>query len=404
MTERLYYTDAWLRQFSATVVAIEDDGTRVYLDRSAFYPTSGGQPHDTGRLHGAAVVDVIDEEERIAHVCETAVVCAVGETVDGVIDWDRRFDHMQQHSGQHLLSALLADAFGWHTVSVHFGAETNTVDVTASDFDSATIAEIERRANVLIAENHAVRVSFEDAAGATGLRKASDRIGILRIVTIDGIDRGACGGTHVAQTGAIGGMLLRRAERTKGNTRIEFVCGLRAVARARADAALLTRASRLFSASPEALPALVETQLQRTTELERDRKRLTGELAVFQARSLFEAGTPNAAGVRFVQLPPVEGPVRDAEALVHALLRVGACVAVAQSPSTGGILLGASELSGTDAGACLRAALAPIGGRGGGSPRVAQGNLPDPADLPQVLLALGFRAELPIPSAPPTHQ
>jgi alanyl-tRNA synthetase len=403
MTDRLYYTDAWLRQFSAAIVALEDEGKRVYLDRTAFYPTSGGQPHDTGRLQGVVVVDVIDEGERVAHVCETAVASVVGAAVDGVIDWDRRFDHMQQHTGQHLLSALLADTYGWPTVSVHFGMETNTVDVAAGDIDLATIAEIERRANVLIAEDHAVRVSFEDAASATGLRKASDRTGILRIVTIDGIDRGACGGTHVAQTGSIGGMLLRRAERTKGNTRLEFVCGLRAVARARADAALLTRAARLFSASPEALPTLVETQLQRTTELERDRKRLTGELAVFQARSRFEASTPNAAGVRFVQLPSVDGPVREAEALVHALLAIGDCVAVVRSPSTGGVMLGASESSGIDAGATLRAALVPIGGRGGGSPRVAQGNLPDPADFPQVLLALGFRAELPIPSAPPTH-
>ena len=390
MTERLYYEDAWLQRFSAMVVALEDEGRRVYLDRSAFYPTSGGQPHDTGRLGAATVVDVLDEDERVAHICDTAVGYAVGDTVECAIDWDRRFDHMQQHSGQHLLSALLADAYGWHTVSVHFGAEINTVDVTAGEIDAGAIVEIERRANVLIAQNHAIRVSFEDAAITTGLRKASDRTGILRIVTIDGIDRGACGGTHVSETGAIGGILLRRAERTKGNTRVEFVCGLRGVARARADAALLARSARLFSAAPEALPALVEAQLQRTTELERERKRLTGELAVFQAQSLFETCAPNAAGVRFVRLSPMDGPVRDAEARVHALLALGACVVLAVSSSTHGVLLGASEASGIDAAAALREALKQVGGRGGGTARLAQGAAGDSLSLAAVVRSLGF--------------
>jgi len=390
MTERLYYADAWLRTFSATVVAMEDDGKRVYLNRSAFYPTSGGQPHDTGRLHSATVIDVVDEQERIAHVCESAVGCAVGDTVECAIDWERRFDHMQQHSGQHVLSALLADAYGWPTVSVHFGAETNTVDVAASDIDAQAIAEIERRVNVLIAEGHTIRASFEDAASAAGLRKASDRTGLLRIITIDDVDRSACGGTHVAQTGAIGSMLLRRAERTKGNSRIEFVCGLRAVARARADSALLTRAARLFTASPEALPTLVESQLQRTVELERERKRLTSELAVFQARELFDATEPNVAGVRFVKLPPMDGPVKSAEVRVQALLTLGPCVVLAVSPSTHGIMLGTSEASGVDAGAALRDALQSVGGRGGGTSRLAHGAAGDMLSLDSVVRTLGF--------------
>src|SRR5512142_1795825 len=125
MTERLYYTDSYLRRFDAKVVDRSDDGRRVYLDRSAFYPTSGGQPHDLGTLEGIAITDVVDEDERVAHVL--AAPLPAGDGVRGEIAWERRFDHMQQHTGQHLLSAVLADLFGYNTVSVHFGADLATL-------------------------------------------------------------------------------------------------------------------------------------------------------------------------------------------------------------------------------------------------------------------------------------
>ena len=181
MTDRLYYHDARLDHFTAVVVDIADDGRRIVLDRTAFYPTSGGQPHDLGTLGGIAVVDVIDEEERIAHCLAEPLGVPVGSMLVGVIDTARRFDHMQQHTGQHLLSALLSDDFGWPTLSVHFGDDTNTVDVACDDFDPAWLADIERRANALIVRNRRVLVSFEHAATAAGLRKPSDRDGELRI-------------------------------------------------------------------------------------------------------------------------------------------------------------------------------------------------------------------------------
>ena len=390
MTERLYYTDAHLAEFSATVVSIEGEGRHVVLDRTAFYPTSGGQLHDLGRLGEAAIVDVIDEEDRIVHVCAEPVGWAVGDRVEGRIDWIRRFDHMQQHSGQHLLSALLADAYGWPTVSVHFGDVTNTVDVAAGDIEPGLMAGIEQRVNRLAAEDRDITVSFEDAASASGLRKPSDRDGQLRIVTIDGIDRSACGGTHVDSTGQIGSMLLRRVERTKGNTRIEFVCGLRAVARARADAALLTAASRVFTASPDDLPSLAEAQQRRVADLERERKRLVADLSRFEAQQRWNEAPVDQQGVRRIRLPALDGAVRDAEPLVQALVALGQCVVVALSPSTGGVMLGASEGSGVDAGQALRAALQSVGGRGGGSPRVAQGSVPDKLQIESVAQALGF--------------
>ncbi len=392
MTERLYYTDATLLQFSATVTAVERDGRHLILDRTAFYPTSGGQPFDVGHIDIAPVVDVIDDDERIVHVLATPFAGSVGTVVSGQVDATRRFDHMQQHSGQHLLSALLADVYGWPTVSVHFGDVLNTVDVAAANVTPEQLVEIEQRVNRLAAEDHAITVTFEDAATASGLRKPSDRVGVLRIVNISGLDRSACGGTHVSSTGAIGGILLRRVERTKGNTRIEFVCGLRAVARARSDAAILSAAARLFTAAPEELPNLIAAQQARLADLDREHKRLIGELAGFHARVLWAEAPVSDDGVRRIVLSPVDGAVRDAEPLVRALLAMGSCLVFVASPSTNSLLLGASESSGVDAGQLLRTALQAVGGKGGGSPRLAQGALTDMLMVADVRRVCGFPA------------
>lgn len=388
MTHRLYYTSQRLTGFSATIVALEHDGTHVILDRTAFYPTSGGQPYDTGVLGGIPVVDVIDEDDREVHICAAPVAYNVGDTIEGVINWQRRFDHMQQHTGQHLLSAHLADQYGWPTLSVHFGDTSSTIDVTASDIPPNLVEAVEVEVNLLAAQNRAVTVAFEHAEAAVGLRKASNRSGELRIVTIDGIDRSACGGTHVSNTGEIGAIMLRRAERTKGHVRLEFICGARAVSRARNDAQLLGAVARLFTAAPESVPALVETQQQRVTELERDRKRLQGELATYHAQALWDASAPDGSGVRRIQLPAYATPVKDADTMVQALLAIGPCVVLALSPTTGGVMLGASDGSGVNAGAVLKSYLQSVGGRGGGSPRVAQGNIPGAFDVEAIAHAL----------------
>lgn len=388
-TLRLYYDDATLARFSATVTATANDGRVVYLDRTAFYPTSGGQPHDLGTLADVPIVDVVDEDTRVAHHLAEPLGLPVGAMVVSQVDMARRVDHMQQHTAQHLLSALLTDHYGWPTVSVHFGDDYSTVDVACADgIDGEELARIEHKANSMALENHEVTVTYEDAATATGLRKASERDGTLRIITIEGLDRSACGGTHVARTGEIGAILLRRAERTRGNTRIEFVAGYRAVRRARADADLLARAARPLSAAPADLPMLVEQQQARLSELERERKRLASELAVHEAQALWDAATI-AGDVRRIR-HETTGAVKDADPLVQQLLARGSCVVLVTNTPTGGVLLAASADSGVDAGQALRPALQAAGGRGGGSPRVAQGAVASPSALPALIAALGF--------------
>ena len=370
MTTRLYYKDAYLTDFDATIVEVADGGRRVYLDQTALYPTSGGQLYDTGMLGASRVVDVIDEDARIAHLLD-APLAAVSGTVKGRVDWPRRFDHMQQHTGQHLLSAVLEDLFGWKTVSVHFGADASTLDVDADAVSRERLTRAADRANQIVVDNRAVSVSFEDAASAAGLRKPSDRTGDIRIVTIEDVDRSACGGTHVRATGEIGGLLLRRTEKVKQGTRIEFVAGMRAVARARADFAALSAIAHALSSSVDEASGIVEAKLAAAQESESARRKLMKELDVYQARERYDATAPDSRGVRRVIERRESGTLDDVRGLAHAVCALPRSAFV--GAAAGAMIVGASEDSGLTAGDVLKAALAAAGGRGGGSPRMAQG-------------------------------
>jgi alanyl-tRNA synthetase len=385
MTERLYYTDARLTEFTARVTEVA--GTRVYLDRTAFYPTSGGQPFDVGTLGDIRVVDVVDEDARIAHVLETSARLAVNDEVKGRIDWTRRFDHMQQHTGQHLLSAVFEELFGHKTVSVHFGPESATLDLDAPLLSRERALKAERRANEIVFENRSVRVTFEDAATATGLRKQVDRTGELRIVEIEGIDRSACGGTHVGGTGEIGAVMVRRVEKYKQAARVEFICGWRALARTRADFDALTAIAGSLTAAIDEVPALVAAQTARVKDSETEARKRGEELAKYQARERYDAAAAGPDGVRrIIETAPSMDPLR---AMAQAVAALPKAVYVGSVASPPGIVYAASADSGVNAGEALKAALGANGGRGGGSPRVAQGTVPDVAALQRVLSVLG---------------
>jgi alanyl-tRNA synthetase len=271
MTERLYYADAFLRDFSAQVVDIREasraDGVSLWqiaLDRTAFYPTSGGQPCDTGTLTATsrtgAVLEVpiesVEEEngeDDAAHVWHfTRKPLTAGTAVQGAIDWPRRLDHIQQHSGQHLLSAVFARELGAQTVSFHLGNTTSTIDLSGGPIANHSLARVERIANEIIAEDRAVTIRIVDRAEAEqlltagSLRKLPEREGPIRLIEIADCDLNACGGTHVRSTGQIGSLLLRSTERVSRGLRVEFVCGLRAVTAARHDLTLLGSARCTF--------------------------------------------------------------------------------------------------------------------------------------------------------------
>jgi alanyl-tRNA synthetase len=373
VTERLYYTDCYLTQFDAQILSVTGEGLRVVLDRTAFYPTSGGQLFDLGELGGARVVEVIDAGETVEHVLASPIGAG---SVQGKIDWERRFGFMQQHTGQHLLSAVFHELYGYGTASVHLGEEGGTVELAAGTVSERQLREAEARANAVIVENRAVALGFEE--NPEGLRKASERTGPLRIVTIEGLDKSACGGTHVRRTGEIGALLLRRTEKIRGNTRVEFVCGGMAVRRARMDFELLTAAGRAFSRPIEEVPAAVGALQEAARDGVKLVKSLTLELAGYKGRSLYAEAVAGSDGARrhWAKLESVDDAAR---AVAQAFVGCGPGVFLATG---GGAVLVASSVGNVHCGNVLKQF-----GRGGGTAGLAQGSV---AEAGPLAAALGF--------------
>jgi alanyl-tRNA synthetase len=386
-TERLYYHDSYLSLFEAQICSEPGDPCRIYLNRTAFYPTSGGQPHDLGALGGQPVVEVVDEGDRILHVIAAPLVSS--NLVAGTIDWARRYDHMQQHTGQHLLSAVFAERFGYQTLSFHMGSEVSTIELGARELSDPQVDEAERQANRIANESRPVRIRFEDAADVTGLRKASERSGTLRIVEIEGLDRSACGGTHVRSSSETAPLQIRRAEKIRGNVRIEFVCGLRAVARAKQDFRVLSDLARQSATPIDKLPEQFAALRLRLAVAEKDRQRLSVEAARREGEELYSEVSLSPEGIRRAKLrvPSIDEAVRAKAQAFTAQPKAVLLVLAEESP---GVLIACSPDAGLNAGAILEQVLSAAGGRGGGAATLAQGSLPN-AQIGEALAdALGF--------------
>jgi alanyl-tRNA synthetase len=375
MTTRLYYSDSYRTAFTATVRACREcDGRlEVTLDQTAFYPTSGGQPHDTGVLGGARVVDVVERDDEIAHVVESPL--AVGSTVEGSIAWPRRFDHMQQHTGQHILSASYDRLFGARTESFHLGATAATIDLARLVSPSEILAA-EDEANRLVWEDRgvAIRVASEEEAASLPLRKESVRSGTLRLIDIDGFDLSACGGTHVVQTGAIGIIATSGWEKFRGGTRIEFLCGGRALVRFREWRDALSQTTQHLSVPPAELAAGIERLQAEAKQLHRTIRALQEQLAHHQARALIEAGEhlPD----RIVVAAAIDGwDAAGLKALAMAAIATTptAVVALVSRAQPALVVIARGAGVAIDAAKVLETLTAKFGGRGGGKPDLAQG-------------------------------
>jgi alanyl-tRNA synthetase len=296
---------------------------------------------------------------------------------------------MQQHTGQHLLSAVFEELYGLHTVSFHMGAESATIDLEGGTVDAARVLSAERRANELVFENRTVTVQFEDPRAAQGLRKPSEREGEIRIVTIEGLDRSACGGTHVRATGEIGAICIRKLEKIRQATRVEFVCGGRAVRRARADYEALNKVSQLFSSSFEETPGAAAAALEAAKADEKSLRKLELELAGYRVKELYAATPEGEDGMRRVVQRSQRGNLEDLRAVAQNFTSQGKAVFLAVLEEPPSVLLAASEDSGVDAGKLVKAAVTSAGGRGGGNARIAQGSVPEAGKLEAVVAALG---------------
>jgi alanyl-tRNA synthetase len=395
MTDRLYYTDPYLREFDATVQRVDsrDGRTLVTLDRTAFYPTSGGQPFDTGTLGPFRVVDVVDDDDgSIAHVVEQnpeprtanreprtengeprTSGAEPGRVLHARIDWPRRFDHMQQHTGQHVLSAAFERLFHNRTVSFHLGADVSTIDL-AREASPDEIAAAEHDANRVVWEDRAVAIRFvsEEEAATLPLRKEPARSGTLRLIEVADFDLSACGGTHVSRTGGIGVIAVSRWDRFKGGQRLEFVCGGRALRAFHVLRDAAASSVRLLSVLPEELPAAIE-RLQADAK---EQRRLMGaqqlELARYRADEL-AAESELIGGVHLV-VRALDADANAIKAMASAIAsRPGFVVALFSSSSPTLAVIARSNGLNVSAQRVLQALVAKFGGRGGGRPELAQG-------------------------------
>ncbi|CAN5400210.1 DHHA1 domain-containing protein [soil metagenome] len=374
MTERLYYTDAYTAEFDAVILKVmqHDGRAAVVLDRTAFYPTSGGQPHDTGTLASARVLEVVEAEDGgILHVVDREV--APG-SVRGSIDWDRRFDHMQQHTGQHVLSAAFDRLLQARTVSFHLGSASASIDL-AREVSPAEIARVERDANRIVWEDRPVNVRFADGeeVARLPLRKEPARGGVLRLVEVDGSDLSACGGTHVARTGAIGIVAVASWERFKGGTRVEFLCGGRALAGYHALRDAVAASVRLISVLPGELPAGIERLQAEGKEAKRQIRDQQGRLAGFEAEKL--VAHAEGLGPWRVVLAALDGwDPNGLKALACAIVDRPRHIAVLfGGPAPAAVVAARGEAVAFDCAVLLKSLTTAFGGKGGGRPDLAQG-------------------------------
>jgi alanyl-tRNA synthetase len=392
MTERLYYADPYCREFDAIIQRVERRGDRtlIVLDRTAFYPTSGGQPFDIGALeiveqpamHSMparhSIVDVLDEEDgTVFHALDERSSSPEGapqpgQAVRGTIDWPRRFDHMQQHTGQHVLSAAFDRLFAARTVSFHLGTATSTIDL-ARELSRDEIARAETEANRVVWENRPVEIRFVSAeqAASLPLRKETAREGTLRLIDIDNFDLSACGGTHVARTGSIGVIAIGAVERFKGGQRVEFMCGGRALGALRSMRDTIAGAVRLLSVLPEELPAAIERLQTEARERQRELTALHHDLARYRAGELAASAEQTPAGRAVLRI--VDADAKGLKELASAIISApGFVVVMAGTARPCLAVVARSSDVPVAANQVVAALTAKFGGRGGGKPDLAQ--------------------------------
>ncbi len=377
MTERLYHTDSTLREFTARVVAQQESerGPAVRLDRPAFYPTSGGQPNDTGMLNDVAVLDVWEDGSGdVWHLLDRL---PQGDEVRGEIDWERRFDHMQQHSGQHLLSGAFVRVLNAPTISFHLGADESHIDLAVPEVSWAEAFRVEADVNRVVWEHHPVEVHVLDQAELhkVPLRRPPQVTGKVRVIWMRDCDAAACGGTHVCETAAVGLIKITRIEHYKGGVRVGFLCGTRALEDYQRVLRGLQEVSAGLSVHQSQLGKAVGRLQEEQRQARRELKAIQTQLVAFEAERLW-AETPEASGVRQV-ITFLEGHTFEQALAIASQLSTHpgtlAFLAVSEAKGTRLVCQRSDDLHEVDAVSIIRRAAEALGGRGGGRPDLAQG-------------------------------
>ncbi|SDW07034.1 alanyl-tRNA editing protein [Paenibacillus sp. CF384] len=368
MTIRMYYHSSYVTEWETKITNSlkRDDGWYVQLEQSAFYPHGGGQPCDTGTINGIPVLDVISEEDEVLHKVERL---PEGIAASCKIDWERRFDHMQQHSGQHLLSAVCLRLFDALTLSFHLGMESATIDVDKPELTLEQLSHLEREVNKTIYDNHPISsyMVSEEEASRLPLAKPPKVSGNVRIVEIESVEYNACGGTHVSSTGGIGMIKLLRTEKMKGNTRISFKCGSRALMEFNDCMGILGTLSSKFNTGKEDIVARIEKWEQEQKQLQTELAALKEQNDSFIARDLLDRPGDGLIAHQFENKP-----VKDLQSLAIKLTTLTNDPVLLADLADSKLVLAHSGPYERSCGAFFKEHLGSYGGKGGGSSTLAQ--------------------------------
>ncbi len=398
MTTRLYLDDAFCLCFEARIQRTRqaNDGWEVALDQTCFYPSGGGQPNDLGTIGGVPVLDVREEDGEIWHALPGL---PPGPAVHGEIDWPRRFDHMQQHSGQHVLSAVALEQLGAQTVSFHLGAEAATIDLDVAGLSPEQATALEDEVSRLVMADIAVRTYFvapEDIP-RLNLRKPPTKGERTRIVEVAGVDLSPCGGTHVRSTGQIGLIKVRRLERYKGGTRVEFLCGGRALRDYRWKHQFVAALARDLSIADHEVEAAVRRALAGEKEVRRQVEALRGQLLAYEAAALRQEATCiNSLHIVARAFP--ERPAPEVKHLAGLLVAEPGTVALlaSQGPAVRLFFMRSSDVT-VDMRKLLQGVTKQYGGGGGGRPEAAEGGGMPPESTAEALTWAAQRLETGLP-------
>ncbi len=383
MTKRLYYQDSYLKEFKAKVLKkIKiDNQPAVILDETAFYPTSGGQPYDVGVIQDVPVVEVVEEGDEIIHILKEELKEETNSEVIGKIDWERRFNHMQQHLGQHILSGALMEIYGAETVSFHLGEKVCTLDIAKEKITEEEVKKTEEYANKIIFDNRPVKCYFvegEEDLKRLNLRKVPEKMGKIRIIEVENFDLSACGGTHCRVTGEVGLIKITKWEKRGEKIRLEFICGWRAWGDYFWKNELIKNISNKLTIKDSELGEAIDRMLEEQKGIRKELKEFKEKLQDYEARNLINESSLIDDGIKIINKVFEEKNFQEVMGLVQKMINLDDSVVVLagikgkEEGEGAKILFACSRALKYDMNRLIREAGKFIEGRGGGAPNFAQ--------------------------------
>jgi len=349
----------------------------IVLDKTAFYPTSGGQPYDTGTIQDSLILEILEEDEEIIHILQDELKEDIGVIISGKIDWERRFDHMQQHSGQHILSGTFMKIWGAETVSFHLGEKVCTLDIVKDNLNPEEVRRVEDYASEIIFENRPIKCYFvegEKELKKLELRKMPDREGKIRIIEVENFDFSACGGTHCRASGEVGMIKITKWEKRGEKIRLEFICGRRVWEDYSWKHELLKNISNKLTVKDSELGEMMERMLEERKEIRKELKEFKENLQDYEALDLLRQGAIKKGKAKVINKVFEDKSVDEVRRLANKIINLEDCVLLfGIKGERANLMLARSEALNYDMNRLMKEVCKFIDGRGGGVPNFAQG-------------------------------